>query len=276
MDALDSENGATPGRKTVLWRLPTRVRSLFAGVLTRCAGYSDIRAPGTWILLAGVTPPLLAFLTGWGAFRWATGLAAFPLLTGGVLQDSHRKGLLGVALIFALHSGVMISLAARAPQQTAAMFPAGREYWEQTSLWIETGQNSRYDPEDWLPVHFALLATVALAAVASLGLTTLLVAAQQLDRMNYYVGRLVAESDSPVLSVLIGWHPWSICRGLGYLLVVFEMTSLAAERVLEKPLSTRRRRQWRWAFALLFVSLDVGLKWSCTESVRLTLQQHLR
>jgi hypothetical protein len=121
-----------------------------------------------------------------------------------------------------------------------------------------------------------LCAAVVLLGYTSLGFVPLWQGMYEVDLMNFYVGRLLAGSENPAIALLLGWHPWSLCRGIGYLWIVFEVASISLERMAGVPLSTRRRRATRWALGLGFLVLDGAIKLALLDVVREALAENLR
>jgi hypothetical protein len=77
------------------------------------------------------------------------------------------------------------------------------------------------------------------------------------------------------VALAVGWHPWSLCRGLGYLFVTFEVANLSLGRLAGVPLSTPARRWRRWAAGITLLLLDGLLKFLLLEPVRRTLAANL-
>ena len=73
----------------------------------------------------------------------------------------------------------------------------------------------------------------------------------------------------------LGWHPWSLCRGLGYLFLTYEIASLSLARLTGVSLSPWQRRLGRWLIGLTFLMLDGLLKYLCLDPVRQILAGHL-
>src|SRR5262249_25128137 len=131
-----------------------------------------------------------------------------------------------------------------------------------------TGENPEYQLSHWVPAQAQLLVAVLLFAYTSFGGVVFWQGLHEVDLMNVYVGSLLRESADPFQAVLLGWHPWSVCRGLGYLLLTFEVASLSLARFTGRPLSSGRRRAWRWGLGLGFLALDGVLKATLMEAVR--------
>src|SRR5262249_20881507 len=105
----------------------------------------------------------------------------------------------------------------------------------------------------------------------TLGLVPLFHAFNQLDLMNCYVGRLVAQSGRQWITLGLGWHPWSLLRGIGFAVLIFEIVSLSMARLAGARLSTRPRRILRYMAAFFFLTADATLKCFCLDSVRTEL-----
>lgn len=172
----------------------------------------------------------------------------------------------GVA--FGAHSALAILLSARDPAGAAAVLPGAAAYWERTWLWVSTGEDVEYRWSVWAPVHALMLAGVPASAYPSFGVVPFAYGFEQVDLMNYYVGRLAAVSESPAVAVLFGWHPWSVLRGLAYTVLVFEAASWSLERLTGRPLSTRRRRIARWSAGVGLAVADAVVKLALSPFIR--------
>ena len=226
-------------------------------------------------VLIGLLPVSAAALCRLPIDRPLTAFALTPLLIAAARRDSVALGLGILAVAFVAHCAAMISLTAFAPQALGAVFPDGAEYWQQSRDWIVTGKNPEYELSSWVPAHFQLAAAGAFLTYTSLGFVLIWEGLFQVDLMNVYVGNLVTQSESVPLALALGWHPWSVLRGIGFLLVGYEMCSLSLERMLGFPLSTRRRRTIRWGVGLGFLLLDGLVKYFLLDTVQQILHDNL-
>jgi len=226
-------------------------------------------------VLIGTGPVLIDIAIGRAASHLLTPLLGLPLLLAAAARDRFHPALTCLALVFLFHSGTVIALAAAAPDVLAPAHPGGLGYWEETENWLRTGRSRAYDVGAWAPDHLWLAGVMAAWGYLSLGLVPLLQGLHELDLMNFYVGRLLARSRGPSPVLLLAWHPWSLCRGVGFLFLTFELASLSLARLTGVPLSTPRRRLVRWALGAAFLLLDAGIKWSCSERVREALAGQL-
>jgi hypothetical protein len=268
--------GARPG-----WLGPLRLPDwMGARVLAAARDLGGRLGPTHRWLLAGVLigagPLWLDYRLGWSVNPLVTALLLTPLLLAGAALDSPVRGLGAVAAAFAAHSVVVIALAQADPEGLARVLKEGPSYWERSHAWITTGASREYDVAWWLPAHLQLLAAMVALTYTSLGLLPLWQGLYEVDLMNFYVGRLLAGSESPALSLALGWHPWSLCRAAGYLLLTYEVTSLSLARLAGVRLSSPSARRWRWGVGLAFLMLDAAVKYTCLEGVRQALAGNLR
>ncbi|PQO27241.1 hypothetical protein [Blastopirellula marina] len=225
--------------------------------------------------LVGAFPMLLSYLAGITGGQLVSSLLLTPLLVAAVARDSLLRGLGALALAFLAHCVVVISLASFDPQGIADIYPRGEAYWQQTYQWVVTGESPEYELLFWLGAHIQLVLASTLFSFTSLGMVTLWQGFQEVDLMNCYVGNMLNQSQSPMVTLFVGWHIWSVCRGLGYLVLTFEVVSYSLERLSRVHLSTRLRRITRWQIGLGFLVLDGVLKYNLLEIVRQALEDNL-
>jgi len=132
-------------------------------------------------------------------------------------------------------------------------------YHANTLAWITTGEGKIAHPEVFLPEHVWHLGHVALTAVASGGLTTLIGGAGELNIMNFHVAKLLQSSHNPWYIIFFGWPIWSLLRGWAYLFVTMGMGQFFFCIV------TRRRPEYRRLCVFLLIGcalagVDLGLK----------------
>lgn len=271
----DSQPEATPS-----WIWPLKLSNRFAQRLDEfCSRQRDWQsAGGRWLfcgILVGALPVLLSFGVGIPLDRPLTTLLAFPLLLGAVRGDSLRQ-CIGVLLsIFAAHSLTVIALTYHHAAEVASIIPFGDAYWHETHEWLVTGKNPEYELSSWVPAHVQALFGVPIASYLTFGGALLAQGLYQVDMMNVYVGNLLAASSNPVIALGLGWHPWSMMRGVGFLFLGIEAVSYSLERLIRITLSTRRRRVLRWGIGIGFLLVDATVKLTFMETVRSILQANL-
>lgn len=227
-------------------------------------------------VLFGAGPVLLDFALQTRMNHAVTALFASPLLLAAVARDRTHPALSCVVLTYLLHSATMIVLAANAPERLAVVFPPGEQYWQETAHWLRTGEVGVYDVGNWVPFHLQLAAAMVLLTFVSLGFFPLWHGLHELDLMNFYVGQYLAHIQGPFPGMVLSWHPWSLCRGVGFFFLVYELTSLALSALTGERLSPMRWRLWRLGLGIGFLLLDGVVKWTFTEPVRQVLSAGLR
>jgi hypothetical protein len=223
----------------------------------------------------GLLPLMLCYLLRVEGQQWLTACLLMPLFVGLVREDRQVKAVLAVGMAFGAHSALAIVLAAVDPARTAPLMPGATEYWAKQMTWIRTGHDPEYQIVNWLPSHLHLLAGILFLSFTSLGLVPFIEGLKEVDLMNYYVGRLCMFSHSQVGALFIGWHVWSVLRGIAFTLLIYEVASWSLERLCGRVLSTRCRRAWRWVAGLLFFVLDCAVKAGTLPIVREILFSNL-
>lgn len=229
----------------------------------------------TCSLMIGTLPVVLSCELGFAIDRALSAVLTVPLLLGAVRGDRIRQGTGILLTVFASHSATVIAISALQPTIAADLYPHGEAYWQETHAWIVTGQNPEYELSSWVPAHIQALFGVPLASFITLGGALLAQGLYQVDMMNVYVGNLLTTSSNPVVAVGLGWHPWSMLRGMGFLILGLEAVSLSLQRLIRTPLSSRKSRRCRWCLGIGFLLADATVKFACMESVRNILQSNL-
>jgi hypothetical protein len=223
----------------------------------------------------GAVPLLAGYAAGSSLHQPLTALLIAPLFLACVTGDRLGRAVGVVVVALGVHSALAIVLSARDPAGAAAILPGAAAYWDRTWLWVATGEDAEYRWATWGPAHALLLIGVPVSAYTSFGVIPFAHGVEQVDLMNYYVGRLAALSESPARAVVFGWHPWSVLRGLAYTVLVFEVASWSLERLSGRVLSTRRRRLGRWAAGLGLAGADAVAKLALAPLVREQLCSNL-
>lgn len=263
------------------WLWPLRVPGVVRLAILRGAlGLGRWLGPGPLWLLAGLcigaVPYALADWVGLAVGNLLSSAMLVAVLAAAVAHDSLVKGMAVLGAAFAVHSGITLGLAMGQPGLLGEWLPEGMAYWAKSRHWLQTGDNPEYDPWHWLPVHGVLIVGMVLASYPTLGLVALYHGFHQVDLMNCYVGRLIAHAEYQWLALALGWHPWSVLRGLGFAVLVFEVVSLSLARLTGAKLSSRGRRQNRWLAGLFLLAADAAIKYFFLESVRDQLAATLR
>jgi hypothetical protein len=198
-------------------------------------------------------------------------------LTIRLLLDGRAGLAVGaIALGFWAHCVAAIALSFYFPEKMAVLLPGGQPYWDQTLYWIRTGIDPEYELRNWVPAQLYLIAGIGLFSYTSLGLIPLWRGFYEVDWMNFYVGRLLTMSDNDALAISVGWHWWSVCRGIGYTFLICEAVAFSIERLTRQPSkSSHRARRIRLIVGFAFILLDFFIKYHYMEVVRQILFDNL-
>lgn len=246
------------------------------GAAAHSLAQSAARAVAGWrwpvaAAFAGVGPFAVSWLTGVPGHPWVSAILVALLLLACVLTDAWWRGVATLAIAFALHSAVVFAAARADPARAARLLPGADDYWQKQVTWIRTGQDPEYALGNWVPAHGLLLAGTALYSYTSFGALTLAQGFCEVDMMNYYTAQLTRATDRPVLAVLVGWHVWSVLRGLAYLVITFEIVSISFGRLTNRTPVPARVRATRLGIGLAFIVADGVTKYLLLEPVRAQL-----
>lgn len=274
---ISNPAGASP-RPSWLW--PIRPGLRLIGQIDRALDWisSIMRGPRAFLFAfaAGTLPLAVSFATGLPGHQWITGTLLVPLLLCAVRSDRFPAGVSMLLAALLGHSVLAITLAHADPVRASLIMPRGAEYLRDQMTWIRTGKDPEYELANWLPAHGQLIGAMALFTFISFGWMSLVEGVKELDLMNYYVGCLLRESRDPSVALLAGWHVWSILRGIGFAILIFEIASWSFARFSARPSSTPGRRTFRWALALAFLAADALVKYFALPVVREILAANLR
>jgi hypothetical protein len=241
-------------------------------------GAEAIAHGARWVLVAlacGSVPLLAAWATGFDFHRPATALLLMPVWLCLVRRDREGAACGMVFLTFAVHSVLAMTLVRLDTAGADHVLLDGPAYWVKNIHWIRTGLDPEYELLYWVPAHVQDAAGMAVYGVSSLGFVPLVRGLYQIDLMNCYVGHLLAVSRSGAVALFVGWHVWSILRGVAYTRLCFAATSQGLEWMTGLTLSTPARRWRRWLVAAVLLVADAILKWLLLEPVRQALHSNL-
>lgn len=221
----------------------------------------------------GALPFLVCYLLQTPGHQFVTAVLLWPLFLACLYDGSVLKPFVAIAATFFVHSAFVILFSSLDPGAVSNVVPDGADYWNKQIQWIRTGVDPEYDVSTWIPAHAQLLAAVLILSFTSLGLMVFYHGLFEVDLMNYYTGQLLAHSKSGPTALLLGWHAWSLCRGIGYMLIVYLVSVWVFSKLTRQPLP---KRLWiGWCAALAFVVLDGVLKFVLLDTVRTGLLANL-
>ncbi|MCR4414613.1 MAG: hypothetical protein NUV77_19525 [Thermoguttaceae bacterium] len=270
-------SGGAVGRgRTTFGRTVVRVRAATFQV----AGLADPFCRGRrWLPTAvaiGTVPFCVSYALGLDGHQLVSAIGLTLVAMSLARQGAGVLGPAAIATAFVAHSVLVIAVAWVDPARAGAVLPMSDWYWDKQYTWITTGQDPEYALSAWVPAHFQLLAAAFVLGVASFGAIAFYQGFFEVDLMNFYNAQLLSASASRPLALVLGWHPWSLLRGAGYVLVSFEIVSLALAWISGVPVATRRARLWRWTLGLAFLAADGLVKLVLLEPVRRSLYLNLQ
>ncbi|HLY07664.1 MAG TPA: hypothetical protein VKW04_00020 [Planctomycetota bacterium] len=227
-------------------------------------------------LAAGTLPVLISLAVRLPGHQIASALGLGLLCLACVRRGAALEGIALALLAFAAHSVVVMLLAAHAPDAAARLLPGAAEYWLKQREWIRTGWDPEYETAAWTSSHLGQLGGVIVYSYASLGWITFAEGFREVDWMNYYCVQLMRSSTSPLTAGLLGWHVWSLVRGVGLAVISIDLVSLSLGRLTGRELSTARARRGRWIAGLGLLALDAVLKVLLLRPVQEALLATLR
>jgi len=261
-----------------IWPLaaPPRVREQ----AWRIAGLAEPWTRGARALPAavavGVLPLALSWAFGIGGHQAVSAAGLALLCLACVRRDAWRSGIALVLLAFLAHNAAAMGIAVLDPGAAARIMPGAADYWSKQQTWIRTGWDPEYEAAVWIPAHLGQLGGAVLNSYVSLGWITFTEGFRQVDWMNFYSAQLAGCSRHPASALMLGWHVWSLARGLGFAVLIFEILSLSLGRLTGRELSTPTLRRRRWSAGLSCLAADAVLKGVLIGAVQQWLLGDLR
>jgi hypothetical protein len=173
--------------------------------------------------------------------------------------DRAIKVMLVWALTMAIVSTTMAALGWSRTRTGGDLFPRS-DYRDEMIAWVKTGVGPESTPSVFIPRHLAYAAVFSAAAIATGGALAMPMGAALMNQMGEYVGAMAAQSASPALSVILGWHPWAVLRIAGFVMIGVVLSGVVLSRVMSFPFSLSAERRWLAIGARLLV-VDLVLKW---------------
>ena len=151
-----------------------------------------------------------------------------PLLTAipaGLVLIRHIKNrrllvcVLDMILYVLWLSVIGITLMYFFPAKAASVVLNGDKYLAEMYPWLCGVMSKESTPAQFIPEHLLHMLIVAVASLISAGVISLIFGTILVNYMNYYVSWLMLNSSQPLLMAVIGWHPWSICRVISFIIL---------------------------------------------------------
>jgi hypothetical protein len=175
-----------------------------------------------------------------------------------------RRGDLRLALarmlLWALTMGACATLWSYArPAQTETLFVRGESYRTEMFAWVLTGRGAESTPSQFIPLHVRDAVLFSALALATGGALAMPMGAALMNYMGHYVGTLGAASRRPLLTLLLGWHPWAIVRIISFVTIGVVLSVPMLARLTDIRIDARIRTRFLW-FAAAGLVIDVIMK----------------
>jgi hypothetical protein len=186
-------------------------------------------------------------------------LASFPFMVAALNRGDLRLAAVRM-LLWALTMGVVATIASyERPQQTGTLFVRSESYRAEMFAWVATGQGAESTPSQFIPQQIGHAALFSALALATGGAAAMPMGAVLMNYMGHYVGTLAGASRRPVLTMILGWHPWAVIRIASFVVIGVVLSVPLLSRVGHIAIDrVTARRFVMWACAGLVA--DVVLK----------------
>ena len=244
--------------------------------LARCAEPVTAR----WFCLpaaaaVGAIPFLICVPFGSSAYWYVSGFLLCLVILSLAWRRRHGWAVACLFTAFLCHNLTVMGTTAVAPEAVASISPEFQDYLDRQILWITTAQDPEYELVNWLPAHGRLAAGVSVFGYTSLGAVVYMRGFYEVDLMNFYTTRLIQRSRNPWIALLWGWHPWSVLRGIGLLMLSYGALVLALGHVSGQRLMDGRGLLITGSIGLSFVLFDAGVKFICLPMAQNALFSNL-
>ncbi len=215
-----------------------------------------------------------AFIPGRIAFFALPPLALLPRFIGH-LRARRFSAAAGDARVWALALSLLtILVVSLFPARMESRVAHGPAYRDEMFRWIETGVGKEGNIREFLPEHLLHLSVLLVLSFATGGIAALYLGGFLLGYMNFYVANLIAASQVPAVSALVGWPVWSVCRVTGFVLAAVAVAApvYGCFRAAGADLAAGRRLL---AAGLSLAIADIVLKYFLAETWRGLLRHGL-
>ena len=145
--------------------------------------------------------------------------AAFPFMVAALRRGDIRLAVARM-LVWALTMGVCATALSYAqPSRTDTFFLRGEAYRTEMFAWVMTGRGAESSPRQFLPQHARDAAIFSALALGTGGALAMPMGAALMNFMGHYVGALAAASRRPLLTMVLGWHPWAVIRIVSFVTI---------------------------------------------------------
>ena len=146
-------------------------------------------------------------------------LASFPFMVLALKRGDLRLAVARM-LLWALTMAVAATLLSYArPAQTDTLFLRGESYRADMFGWVLTGRGAESTPSQFIPQQAGHAVLFSALALVTGGVAAMPMGAVLMNYMGHYVGTLAAASRHPLLTMVLGWHPWAVIRVISFVVI---------------------------------------------------------
>jgi hypothetical protein len=158
-------------------------------------------------------------------------LASYPFMVL-ALKDGDVRRAIARMLVWAATMGVCATLFSYArPADTARLLVRAAAYRNEMIAWVMTGRGAESTPSVFIPQQAEQAALFSALALASGGTLAMPTGAVLMNDMGHYVGTLAAMSRHPLVTMVLGWHPWAVIRIASFVVVGVVLSAPLLARV---------------------------------------------
>lgn len=178
-----------------------------------------------------------------------------------LLKQGRRARAAGAMLWWAFMLGLtMVTLIVLFHETTARVIFHGPEYADEMFRWVRTGTGAESTPSLFIPQHLLHAGIFVALSLLSGGLLSLVMGSLLMNYMSFYVGSLIVGSRNTGLAILMGWHPWSIFRVAGFVILGVVLAEPLICRITGRPYQSAGARKYV-LFAVVALLTDGIMKW---------------
>jgi hypothetical protein len=183
----------------------------------------------------------------------------YPVMASLLARGLRRRAVFAM-LWWALCLGVvMVTTVVNAPERCTSAIFHGPEYVDEMFRWIRTGIGAEGTPSLFIPQHLLHLGIFVVLSLCTASLVSLLMGAVLMNYMSFYVGSLIVASRDFWLSVMMGWHPWSILRVAAFVILGVILAEPLICRIARRPYSKTGAHVYLWIAIALLLG-DIAMK----------------
>jgi hypothetical protein len=216
------------------------------------------------IAIAIVVATLLSYAIGWAIgvpvlLPLLNTLASFPFMVLALRRGDLRLAVARMLLWALTMAAVATLVSYERPVQTDSLFLRGQAYRTEMFGWVMSGQGAESRPSEFIPQQAGHAAAFSGLALVTGGAAAMPMGAVLMNYMGHYVGALAASSRRPVLTMILGWHPWAVIRVISFVVIGVVLSAPLLSRVARFKVDRQAARTLlTWAAAGLVA--DVLLK----------------